>query len=219
MKRFAFIAMLSVAAMPMASAGEGEFDIDWQASVLPDEAKPAWKLLGGGEERGGKGAVTLEDGVLILNAPAQATVGGARHTSHSYTIDNPQHWKPGKEGSTIEFRVKIESVAEGAQYAAGIGFITEDRSVRFTFDGQGITANDGQQVEIDTSTLRTYRIVDDPLGDVRLYVEESSEPLIETQGEPAKSRFRYIYFGAPLLHAAGISHWEFVRFTNKGIKE
>lgn len=218
MKRLLTGIAFALIAVPALLAEEGGFDVNWTATERPDEAKPAWKLLGGGKGEGGKAEVSLVDGALVLVAPTQASVGGARHTSHSYTIDNPKYWKPGAQGSTVELRLKVDSVAEGADYAAAIGFITESRTVRFTFDTQGVTANDGQHADVETGSFKTYRIVDDPAGNISLYVEGVEEPLIETQGQPVATASRYIYFGVPFLQGAGESRWEFVRFTNLGIR-
>ncbi len=197
-------AALSSTAMGALISTDVDFTTVYTATVVPNSATPKWTL------NLSQGSASVAGGVLVMNTP---------QSSGRYYSLSEETWDGGTAtGSTIEFSLKVISTAEGATAGATqFMFSTGSKLYTFNFSETGVaTQTGGYSVSYDTtSDFTVYRITLSEGGIASLYANHSSTPLIADYSGSDNSNNK-ISFGDSSNSIGGISHWEYVAFTNQG---
>ncbi len=187
-----------------------DFSVNYQAAsgLLPSAATPVWTRVG---SAGGTTGSTLISGALVFNTP----LSGDR----IFRIQNSTgNWDGSTTtGSTIEFSLKVESVAPEAAAATSIYFSTGTRGYIFHFNSDSILYGSASVAHDTTVVFQRYRITLDPDGNANLYANDNATPLISGYfGTTPSITTNHIYFGDPGGTVGGIAHWEYIAYTNAG---
>ncbi len=185
-----------------------DFTVDYQASsgLLPSAATPVWTRVG---SAGGSTGSTLISGALVFNTP----LAGDR----LFRIQNSTgNWDGSTTtGSTIEFSLKVESIASEAAAATSIYFSTGTRGYIFHFSTVSILYGSASVAHDTTGEFQRYRITLSPEGHASLYANGNTTPLIsDYSGATLSTATNHIYFGDPGGTVGGIAHWEYIAYTN-----
>lgn len=217
------VSLFSTSFNALCSEAEGispVFKTVWRASSgqKPNEAEPPWQLSGANAIKVAKGSDELKGDVLFFDTPKKETIDGISISSRTYIITNPRFWNPVKPpgGSTIEFRMKVESVAPGCANATVVGFSTGTLSFRLAFDTAGIVTGQKEYIDVDTTEMHTYRITfEENASAASLYVDNADEPIATLAGV-ASTTPAAVFFGSLYEASGGTSAWEYVALTNDG---
>lgn len=220
-KSLAFLFVLISALGSGGYAADAEIDpvfqVVWNASsgLMPTEAQPRWRLYGGSLDTktgNAKGKDILQKDVLRFETPRDETIDGIYLPYRTYFIARPSFWNPIKYWeATMEFSLRVESVATNAKYGATFGFSTETHSFSFSFNEMEIVTNDGQSAFVDTTKFHVYRITWKEDEGAKLYIDGATEPACESMGIAKESR-PGIFFGAATNTTGGIAEWKYVAY-------
>lgn len=125
----------------------------------------------------------------------------------------------GDEGSTIEFRIKIEEQASGADAAAYLTVTNGSRNFSFTLTDEGVLINGGPLYEMNTSVFNVFRLTLTGSGataTMNVYLNNDPTPIIQNFASSAANTNNRIYFGDPSNSVGGITQWDYIAFTNDG---
>lgn len=208
------IATLSLGSYGSAAVINGvEFTTVYDGSALP--ASP-WASLPGPQT----GSATIVDGALKLNTAASQT----RYYQIAYNSANPI-WDGSiaadTPGTTIEFRLKVESVTSDATNAAVIYFSTGTKGYSFYFKSDEIRASSattGAVQALDTSVFHTYRITlsGNEGGVANFYIDGVYISSLSGISGVGSITTNHIYFGDPSGNTGGVTYWDYMAFTNAG---
>lgn len=210
----ALVAVTAAALIPHSAhaliiSDDVNFSVVYNATQLPDEANPAWAPMSGAPV----GTSSVANNVLTMSTEAN----GNRY----YRISNTSIWNGGTTtGSTIEFSLRVESLADGATNATVIYFTTGGKGYGFFFRPNEISYQAGANPPVHffdtTSDFNRYRITLSGAGEASLYVNNEVTPLISGYtGTALGTQSNLIYFGdASNSSIGGVVHWEYMAFTN-----
>ncbi len=154
--------------------------------------------------------------------------GGGPVTLHSsvgsgawIVMNDPDAWKPqSPNGTTIEFRMKVDFAAEGAVYAAQFTCtgLNGDRRIELNFDENGVRFFDHEQTHpLEMHDFNTYRLTFTATEAV-LYVNDHPEPVLRTGGTGmGMGRSQFSFGDGSSVRIGGDTAWEYVRWTNDGV--
>ncbi len=184
----------------------------YEGNVLPDNAaaNPVWTKL-----FNTAATETVSNGILTIDGPALTDYV-------DYEI-GPSPWSPTAAGTTIEFRLKVDSevanTPRGAQsliaYAGStmyyIGLATNK-----VFDA---LLGGASSIPMDTTdAFHTYRLTINGLtGTGTFYVDGNPTPAFTTPGVSLSPAQTHLDFGVNSANEAGKVEWDYIRWSNAGV--
>jgi len=202
-------------------------DVTWTTQylgdVMPDSASPAWTQSINWGYQPTHGYVSSDGDILT-----QSTWTPAGTASFAM---GPTAWQ-GDTDSTVEFRIKIDDVADGQTYASQmlIGFprgANADRRWELAFKQNGVDAGVGasETYAADLSMWHTFRALiyatdaTYPGGIMEIYDLDSADPTTPVLTDNAAPGLTYanLTFGDLFSGSiGGTTNWDYVAWTNAG---
>ena len=192
-----------------------DFGVVYQGSILPTTATPAWLLSGGGSAAAYTSTPnTPTDGILQFTT---ATTGSRYYFIKYENASSPWNGSTaeGTAGSTVEFRLKIDSMNSDALRTTTVALLSGQALYTFNFNLTSVSA--ATTINLDTTVFHTYRITLDGngAGTASLYIDNSATPVISGySGTPTTAN--EVRFGDLSSSTGGTSEWEYFAFTNSG---
>ncbi len=189
---------------------------EYSGAVLPDDAtaSPRWTR----NTPGANTSATVSGGILTLSGPAGENL-------HFTTPTDA--FKPGANGATLEFRLKIDSQASGAGASQMLRIMTGTRSflIGISHDKiQDYASTNAYSFRDTTDGFHVYRFTFNGAGQMELYIDNDPTPITRFSGQTggtfdaAPSR---LIFGMsewhPAQKSAGVAQWDYIRWTNEGV--
>ncbi len=208
---FLFVVLLG----SMVSVAGQTWTAEYTGDVLPDAATPAFAVTGDEDA-----STKVSDGVLTLTTPQQ----GAGGTMVAIGKNTPGQWLKatswgdaaawdGGGPTTVEFRMRVVEtfadfkVACDVQVSDGFAYYYLHLGPAGIYDSSGVLRH-----ELDTTQFHTYRVSLKSYMP-NLYVDGEALPV--TCFSPGYHARNALIFGDMSSSAAGVTQWDFIRWTNQ----
>lgn len=184
-------------------------DYEYSGDALPQVSTPAWSLplQTGSASQSVSGGILTVTGTTGTDTLVNRLGGGAG-----------LEWDPDATGSTLELRLKVDSLAPESNRAGGIGIRTGTNIWLFTF-GPSILEEvvTGQNASVVTDdAFHTYRMtIAGTAGPLNVYVDGNTTPLASFTGGTNSETL--IDFGDNLDAEGGVVQWDYIQWTNDGV--
>lgn len=197
-------------AVPSPASGEVTWH-EWNSTNTSlSNATPAWA-----KTTQGSGSPSIVD-----TAGSPTVFKSTASDANAYaTMTNTSYWVPtSAAGTTIEFRMKIDSVGSGKDYAAvfSVYGITGDYRFELNLSANGIRFFTGTEYALDTSVFNTYRLTFEGRN-AKLYINDNNIPVLTNYTSGGGSGLTRIVIGDIGSSWGGQTEWEYVKWTNDGV--
>lgn len=190
-----------------------EADYQYDGNALPQNSTPAFSVY---FDVPPDISETVSNGILTLNSPY-----GKDHLYRYYGAA----WTPGAAGTTVETRVKLDSVSSGAFGAGDITLITNTASWTWQFRTDRLTEQGGNGTLLyadlpggldPTDGFHDFRFaITGESGPVNLYIDGNPTPAF-TWTTGGGSNGARIDWGDNLGTSGGQMEWDYIQWTNDG---
>lgn len=202
-------AVIAMGASYAQSALLPNMDYEYSGDALPTASTPAWSVAGqtGSASQSASGGILTVTGTTGTDTLVNRIWGGTG-----------LEWDPDATGSTLELRLKVDSVASGSSYAGSIGIRTGANIWLFSFGtSQLVEVTAGQSASVVTDdAFHTYRMtIAGTAGPLNVYVDGNTTPLASFTG--VANSVNLLDFGDNLDSEAGVVQWDYIQWTNDGV--
>lgn len=181
----------------------------YTGDALPNEAPsdPLWEKVTYGEGP----TASVENGILTVDAPY--------NTALVYLAPNAS-WAPTILGSTLEVRLKVDTLAPGATWSQTLSISTGTTNFYIGFSPNKVQDfNTGSSFYFmdTTDDFHTYRFTISGTDTLALYVDGNMTAAFSGDTGGASAASPSVFFGVAGSPAnAGQVQWDYVQWTNAG---
>jgi len=174
---------------------------EWSAPEMPNVSSPSWIYYRGGE-------ITQTEFLNIQSSVEESTA--------SYTITSDSgFWKPGPQGATVEFELRVNAMEGGHACALTVSGLGPEKNRAYAvFLGLNwVSFQNGPQIPFDEATFHKFRLT--VTGEeAALYLDGQSTPITTTTDYVVDTKSA-LSFGDLSGFGGGNVDWKQIRWTDK----
>lgn len=175
---------------------------EWSAPEMPNVSSPSWTYYQGGE-------ITQTEFLNIRSSVEESTA--------SYTITSDSgFWKPGPQGVTVEFELRVNAMEGGHACALTVSGLGPEKNKAYAvfFGPAWVQFQNGSRIPFDEAEFHKFRLTSTGEEAV-LYLDGQSTPIVTTTDSVADTKSA-LSFGDLSGFGGGDVDWKQIRWTDKG---